>query len=109
MTPEERMQERFTKERQRTAKLNAFNLDDDQELTHYGQSLGRLDDFDTTGLALDEEEDGDGGLDRLTVARDHFGGFGEDEVNDEEDDGQVSLSASQVFVLYGCLLLVTSA
>ncbi|EJD53655.1 Nop14-like protein [Auricularia subglabra TFB-10046 SS5] len=88
MTPEERMQERFTKERQRTAKLNAFNLDDDEELTHYGQSLGKIDDFDTTGLALEDDDEADGGLDRLTVARDHFGGFGEERDEEAEDDDQ---------------------
>lgn len=57
MTPEERMLERFTKERQRSSKGVAFNLDDEDELTHYGQSLSKLDDFDNTGLTLDDEED----------------------------------------------------
>lgn len=57
MTPEERMLERFTRERQRSSKGVAFNLDDEEELTHYGQSLSKLDDFDNTGLTLDEEED----------------------------------------------------
>lgn len=53
MTPEERMLERFTRERQRSSKGVAFNLDDEEELTHYGQSLSKLDDFDNTGLTLD--------------------------------------------------------
>ena len=57
MTPEERMLERFTRERQRGSKGAAFNLEDEDELTHYGQSLSKLDDFDTVGLGLDEEED----------------------------------------------------
>ena len=56
MTPEERMLERFTRERQRGSKGAAFNLEDEDELTHYGQSLSKLDDFDTVGLGLDEEE-----------------------------------------------------
>lgn len=59
MSLEERMLQRFTKERQRTSRNSAFNLDDEEELTHYGQSLSKLDDFDNAGLTLDmDEEDG---------------------------------------------------
>lgn len=62
------MLERFTRERQRTAASSStsrrgggvdFNLDDGEdgdELTHYGQSLSALDDdFDGTGLMLEDE------------------------------------------------------
>lgn len=63
MTPEERMLERFTRERQRTSKGVAFNLEDEDELTHYGQSLSKLDDFDNVGLGLDDDEE-EGGLSR---------------------------------------------
>ena len=59
MSLEERMLERFTRERQRAAKGSAFNLEDEDELTHYGQSLSNLDDFDDVGLRLDEEEEED--------------------------------------------------
>lgn len=59
MAPEERMLERFTRERQRTSKGDVFNLEDEEELTHYGQSLSKLDDFDNIGLDFgDEEEEG---------------------------------------------------
>lgn len=59
MSIEERMLERFTRERQRASKSAAFNLEDEDELTHYGQSLSKLDDFDNVGLGLeDDEEDG---------------------------------------------------
>lgn len=61
MTPEERMLERFTRERQRASKGAAFNLEDDDELTHYGQSLSKLDDFDHVGLELDDEDEEDEG------------------------------------------------
>ena len=57
MTPEERMLERFTRERQRASKSGAFNLEGEDELTHYGQSLSNLDDFDNSGLALEDDED----------------------------------------------------
>lgn len=55
MSLEERMLERFTRERQRASKGVAFNLEDEDELTHYGQSLSKLDDFDNIGLELDSE------------------------------------------------------
>jgi nucleolar protein 14 len=57
MSLEERMLERFTKERQRTSKGIAFNLEDDDDLTHYGQSLSKLDDFDQVGLRIDSDEE----------------------------------------------------
>ena len=60
MSLEERMLERFTKERQRASKGNAFNLEGEEELTHYGQSLSRLDDFDNVGFPMDEDEDAQG-------------------------------------------------
>ena len=57
MSLEERMLQRFTKERQRASKGAAFNLEDEEELTHYGQSLSKLDDFDNVGLGLDDDEE----------------------------------------------------
>jgi nucleolar protein 14 len=62
MTPEERMLERFTRERQRAPKGLMFNLEDEDELTHYGQSLSKLDDFDNVGLRLDDEDDEEPGI-----------------------------------------------
>ncbi|THH16411.1 hypothetical protein EW146_g4222 [Bondarzewia mesenterica] len=84
MTPEERMLERFTRERQRASKGVAFNLEDEDELTHYGQSLSKLDDFDNVGLNLDDDEEDRGQIDSETVKRAHFGGFDDDEGNDDE-------------------------
>ncbi|KAI6152318.1 Nop14-like protein [Pisolithus tinctorius] len=77
MSLEERMLERFTRERQRTSKADVFNLEDEQELTHYGQSLSKIDDFDDFGIPMDEDDDEDQ-LDRETVHKAHFGGFDED-------------------------------
>lgn len=57
MDPEEKMLERYTRERQRVSRSSAYNLEDDEDLTHYGQSLSKLDDFDTVGLGLDDEDD----------------------------------------------------
>ena len=61
MSLEERMLERFTRERQRAARGSAFNLEDEEELTHYGQSLADIDDFDNTGLGLDDDNEEDEG------------------------------------------------
>lgn len=65
MSLEERMLERFTKERQRTSRGAAFNLEDEEELTHYGQSLSNLDNFDNVELGLDEEGENTQGEDTL--------------------------------------------
>ncbi|KAI8979383.1 nucleolar protein 14 [Mycotypha africana] len=89
LTPEEKMLERFTRERQKTSKTSMFNLDDDDEdfnLTHYGQSLSTMDDFDDAGLGLsDDEEDGRKQMDANIVSQLHFGGF-DDERSTEESE-----------------------
>jgi nucleolar protein 14 len=101
---EERMLERFTKERQRASKGATFNLEDEEELTHYGQSLSKLDDFDNVGLGLDDDDEDQGiyslslmsnsplnifigQIDREVVKQTHFGGFDED---DDGENGEVS-------------------
>jgi nucleolar protein 14 len=61
MSLEERMLERFTRERRRTSKNASYNLEDDQDLTHYGQSLSKFDDFDGVGILDDEDEEDKGG------------------------------------------------
>ena len=63
MTPEERMIERFTREKQRKLRSgSAFDLEDDAEdqLTHFGQSLSLdpenvVDDFQEDGLGSPDE------------------------------------------------------
>ena len=51
------MLERFTRERQRASKGGAFHLDDEVDLTHYGQSLSKLDDFADAGLGLESDNE----------------------------------------------------
>ncbi|KAG6902471.1 hypothetical protein C0995_016333 [Termitomyces sp. Mi166 len=85
MSLEERMLERFTKERQRASKGMAFNLEDEDELTHYGQSLSKLDDFDDVGLRLDDDEENTGKIDADIVERTHFGGFDDEEEENSEE------------------------
>lgn len=99
MSLEERMLERFTREKQRASKGAAFNLEDEDELTHYGQSLSKLDDFDNVGLGLDEDEEEDEGqIDSRTVQRAHFGGFEDDEEEDDEE-GQPERKKSKAEVM----------
>jgi nucleolar protein 14 len=62
------MLERFTRERQRASKGAAFHLEDEIDLTHYGQSLSNLDDFADAGLELDSnEEEAEGGPHSILV------------------------------------------
>ncbi|KAG1759400.1 nucleolar protein 14 [Suillus occidentalis] len=91
MSLEERMLERFTKERQRASKSTIFNLEGEEQLTHYGQSLSNLDDFDDVGLLMDEDEDDDQGQpDRDIVGRAHFGGFDDEDETDHNSDRKKS-------------------
>ena len=86
------MLERFTRERRRESKGALFNLEEEDELTHYGQSLSKLDDFDNVGLGLDDDDDEDAGqIDSRTVQKVHFGGFESDEDDDEEGVGGIDL------------------
>ncbi|KAH0544459.1 hypothetical protein FGG08_001356 [Glutinoglossum americanum] len=75
MTPEERMLERFTKEKQKRYRNGAvFDLEDGEEedqLTHFGQTLSfdngkAIDDFEEGDLELLDEDDrsSDGGLNK---------------------------------------------
>ncbi|KAK3817642.1 MAG: Nop14-like protein [Benniella sp.] len=87
MTPEDKMLERFTREKQSKSKGGAmFNLED-TDLTHYGQSLAGLEDFDETELGYsDDDDDGNrGAISSDIVSRSHFGGFDEAPEEKHED------------------------
>jgi nucleolar protein 14 len=66
---EEKMLARFTKERQRASKGVVYNLEDQDELTHFGQSLSRMDDFDDAGLTLDDDEEENAGMLFLVICQ----------------------------------------
>jgi nucleolar protein 14 len=68
MSLEERMLERFTRERQRSSKAAVFSLEDEEELTHYGQSLSKFDDFDDVGI-LDDEDEEDKGINNRVLPK----------------------------------------
>ncbi|KAG7447628.1 Nop14-like protein [Guyanagaster necrorhizus] len=97
MSLEDRMLERFTKERQRVSRGATFNLEDEDELTHYGQSLSKLDDFDDVEMGLDDEEEEQGQIDREVVQKAHFGGFDDDD--DGEEDGAPARKKSKAEVM----------
>ncbi|XP_022335567.2 nucleolar protein 14-like [Crassostrea virginica] len=70
---EEKMMKRFAMERAKE-KTNKFSLNEDEDdLTHFGQSLSSIEKFEEPVLS-DEEEDG-GRIDADMVAKEHFGGF----------------------------------
>jgi len=92
------MLERFTRERQRESKGALFNLEEEDELTHYGQSLSKLDDFDNTGLGLNDDDEDAGQIDPRTVQKVHFGGFESDEDDDDEGVGIMNFF-THVFLL----------
>ncbi|WVR05233.1 hypothetical protein IAU60_002245 [Kwoniella sp. DSM 27419] len=114
MSIEDRMLERYTRERQRgQGKKGLFNLEDEGDslgmdlfdegeamggLTHGGRNVLDLpgDDFEAQGLGeRDDEDDLDKGrVDRRTVNRAHFGGFDGDA--DEEDLPERKKSKAEV-------------
>ncbi|NXH16719.1 NOP14 protein, partial [Bucco capensis] len=75
ISPEEKMIRRFTLERQQDlGKKNIYNLNEDEELTHYGQSLAEIEKLnDIVDSDSDTEERGALSAE-LTAA--HFGGGG---------------------------------
>ncbi|KAM3672283.1 nucleolar protein 14 isoform 1-T1 [Ammospiza maritima maritima] len=92
ITPEEKMIRRFTLERQQNyGKKNIYNLNEDEELTHYGQSLAEIEKLnDIVDSDSDTEERGTLSAE-LTAA--HFGGGGgllrkkvSSEQQDEEEE-----------------------
>ncbi|KAJ2997871.1 nucleolar complex protein 14 [Globomyces sp. JEL0801] len=76
---EDKMLERFMKEKTKNIRANAmYNLEEEDELTHLGQSLSG---FDDAGLeAVPNDDESDGMIDASIVKYTHFGGF--DEGND---------------------------
>ncbi|KMQ84956.1 nucleolar protein 14-like protein [Lasius niger] len=77
MSTEDKAMARFTMERMKTHKRrNIFNLNDDEVLTHRGQTLEEIEKFDDpkSDDDYDDDEDVGGRLDRNFVEEAHFGG-----------------------------------
>ncbi|XP_053407134.1 nucleolar protein 14-like [Mercenaria mercenaria] len=72
---EEKMMKRYAMERSKSSVKNKFNLNEEEELTHYGQSLADIEKFDEPIISDEEEDDDDRRAAAKLVAQEHFGGF----------------------------------
>nr|CAD7454804.1 unnamed protein product [Timema tahoe] len=74
MTPEDRIMARFTAERMKShKKKSVFNMADEEILTHHGQSLNEIENFDDP-RSDEEDMEESGKLDAQFVGDAHFGG-----------------------------------
>ncbi|RVE65897.1 hypothetical protein OJAV_G00121510 [Oryzias javanicus] len=75
MAPEDKILQRFALERQRVhEKKDMYNLNEEEELTHYGQSLAEMEKFNDVVNSDDESEEK--GLLSAELTASHFGGGG---------------------------------
>ncbi|KAG7473141.1 hypothetical protein JOB18_025811 [Solea senegalensis] len=75
MAPEDKILQRFAIERQRAHdKKDMYNLNEEEELTHYGQSLAEMEKFNDNVNSDDESEEK--GLLSAELTASHFGGGG---------------------------------
>ncbi|KAM9337951.1 nucleolar protein 14 [Symphorus nematophorus] len=75
MAPEDKILQRFAMERQRAhEKKDVYNLNEEEELTHYGQSLAEMEKFNDIVNSDDETEEK--GLLSAELTASHFGGGG---------------------------------
>ncbi|XP_022618566.1 nucleolar protein 14 [Seriola dumerili] len=75
MAPEEKILQRFAMERQRVHdKKDVYNLNEEEELTHYGQSLAEMEKYNDLVNSDDESEEK--GLLSAELTASHFGGGG---------------------------------
>ncbi|KAM6901193.1 nucleolar protein 14 [Lycodopsis pacificus] len=75
MAPEDKILQRFAMERQRVhEKKDLYNLNEEEELTHYGQSLAEMEKFNDNMNSDDESEEK--GLLSAELTATHFGGGG---------------------------------
>ncbi|XP_037548430.1 nucleolar protein 14 [Nematolebias whitei] len=75
MAPEDKILQRFAIERKRFhEKKDVYNLNEEEELTHYGQSLAEIEKFNDAVNSDDESEEK--GLLSAELTASHFGGGG---------------------------------
>ncbi|XP_071947944.1 nucleolar protein 14-like [Antedon mediterranea] len=73
MSVEDKMMQRFAFEKQKShEKSAAYNLNEEEDLTHYGQSIADIEKFDDKE---DSDHDDDGKLNAEYVESEHFGGL----------------------------------
>ncbi|XP_066488920.1 nucleolar protein 14 [Tiliqua scincoides] len=74
LNPEEKMMKRFALEQQKNYKKNIYNLNEDEDLTHYGQSLADIEKLNDI-VDSDSDTEESGALSAELTAS-HFGGGG---------------------------------
>ncbi|XP_041916607.1 nucleolar protein 14 isoform X2 [Alosa sapidissima] len=101
MAPEDKILQRFSLERQRTLeKKDIYNLNEDEELTHYGQSLAEMEKLnDIVDSDSDSEEKG---LLSAELTASHFGGGGgllrKKSPGEKEDEGSQKAKSRQELI-----------
>lgn len=94
MAPEDKILQRFAIERQRVhEKRDVYNLNEEEELTHYGQSLAEMEKFNDMVGSDDESEEK--GLLSAELTASHFGGGGGLLRKKTSGDGQQDEQGSQ--------------
>ncbi|XP_067106491.1 nucleolar protein 14 [Osmerus mordax] len=100
MDPEDKILQRFALERQRTHdKKDMYNLNEDEELTHYGQSLAEMEKMND--LVDSDSETDEKGLLSAELTASHFGGGGgllRKKTPGEEDGGSHRAKSRQELI-----------
>ncbi|XP_063066733.1 nucleolar protein 14 [Engraulis encrasicolus] len=101
MAPEEKILQRFSMERQRTLdKKDLYNLNEDEELTHYGQSLAEMEKFND--LVESDSDSEEKGLLSAELTASHFGGGGgllrKKAPGEKEEDGPQRAKSRQELI-----------
>uniref|UniRef100_A0A7N6A2L6 NOP14 nucleolar protein homolog (yeast) n=1 Tax=Anabas testudineus TaxID=64144 RepID=A0A7N6A2L6_ANATE len=102
MAPEDKILQRFAMERQRVHdKKDVYNLNEEEELTHYGQSLAEMEKFNDIVNSDDESEEK--GLLSAELTASHFGGGGglltkKTSGNQQEEEGSQRAKSRQELI-----------
>lgn len=102
MAPEDKILQRFAMERQRVHdKKDVYNLNEEEELTHYGQSLAEMEKFNDLVNSDDESEEK--GLLSAELTASHFGGGGgllkkKTSGDQQEDEGNQRAKSRQELI-----------
>ncbi|XP_041369005.1 nucleolar protein 14-like [Gigantopelta aegis] len=82
---DEKMLKRFALERERQFERGRYSLNDEEELTHYGQSLSEIEKFEDPVVSDDEDDEDKGKINAKLVSEEHFGGFMKRKDDEEEN------------------------
>ncbi|XP_061657991.1 nucleolar protein 14 [Syngnathoides biaculeatus] len=102
MAPEDKILQRFAMERQRAhEKKDMYNLNEEEELTHYGQSLSEIERF--TDMVNSDDESGEKGVLSAELTASHFGGGGgllrkKNSGEDPDDEGGLKAKSRQELI-----------